>query len=601
MDDKPRRGRTRLLIAFLFLGQVLALGFYLWVCSLPEKNAAEALPEGPFPERLSPSDLAYLSDSVRRTLDSPVALPGRGDGLLAQQKGAIYLALRRDGVLLGDIWCAEPGATWEQNLQTAVGRLAKHLPDYDTGAVTLVEVFLPTGYTTVDPATLGSLKLEAGRQGLALTYGSSADRFAPTWMISQGLSFERTKNVFLSRQGQDPRATLRKPLQAQLISGYQALVSVTDGRAVELYRANELAPEKLTEKELGRLAEGLRGWMLAHVDALGRSPYGYRPLNNQDDSKGEVQVRNWLGTWSLARASGAAPKDAALAKAYHDNCAYFLRHTYRTDGLLGWVEELDGSICLGSISVAGLAMADGPERPAHRRLEDSLFETTRTLWHPDGSFSSYLRPKTKNAGQDFYPGEALLFWAARYERQPDPRLLERMMTSFRYYRAYHLKDRKGAFVPWQTQAACRVFKLTHDPWLKEFVFDMNDWLVGQQIWDGEKVAPDMKGQFLPPDVMAHISSTGVYLEGLAYALELARASGDKARASRYQESIERGLRHLYQHQYNDLFQAFFAARVDRTIGGLRSTLVDATIRIDNMGHALNAIITLRHLGVVPDR
>ena len=57
-------------------------------------------------------------------------------------------------------------------------------------------------------------------------------------------------------------------------------------------------------------------------------------------------------------------------------------------------------------------------------------------------FKTFLVPKQRDDLHNFYPGEALLAWSARYaqtydDRTPYDELPGRFMRSFEYYRAWH--------------------------------------------------------------------------------------------------------------------------------------------------------------------
>ena len=161
---------------------------------------------------------------------------------------------------------------------------------------------------------------------------------------------------------------------------------------------------------------------------------------------------------------------------------------------------------------------DGPRPPRNDR---------RLLWRQDGSFRTFYRPADRNDCQNFYPGEALLFWAKRIVATRDPAPLARFRQSFRYYRAWHLENRNPAFIPWHTQAYLIVWEMTREGELADAVFAMNDWLLGVQQWETAP-HPDCQGRFYDPSRPfgpPHASSTAVYLEGLADAVALARMIG----------------------------------------------------------------------------
>jgi hypothetical protein len=144
-------------------------------------------------------------------------------------------------------------------------------------------------------------------------------------------------------------------------------------------------------------------------------------------------------------------------------------------------------------------------------------------------------------------------------------------------------------VPWHTQAHVLALESIDAPELAKFVFEMNDWLVDLQQWDGAPTL-DVAGRFYDPKRKhlgrAHASATGVYLEGLIDAYELARRSDDAKRAERYRLVILRGLRSLIQLQFKSSADMFYVTQPERVLGGIRTEVYDNRIRIDNVQHAL---------------
>lgn len=269
----------------------------------------------------------------------------------------------------------------------------------------------------------------------------------------------------------------------------------------------------------------------------------------------------------------------------------------------------DGKVKLGAIALAALTILEwgdaeasenaSPLVPAaYAEIFSSLCNTIDYLWQADGSFHTFYQPSDRNDNQNFYPGEALLFWASLYQRTQNADLLERCYTSFNYYRAWHRQQRNPAFIPWHSQAYALLYKATGDRQWLDFVFEMNDWLLPMQQWDGARYA-DMQGRFYdanhPEYGPPHASSTGVYLEGLADAYQLALQANETHRAQRYQRAIWRGLRSIRQLQFCDEVDLFYVSKPSPVQGGIRTTVYDNVIRIDNVQHGLMALLKLMQL------
>jgi hypothetical protein len=139
--------------------------------------------------------------------------------------------------------------------------------------------------------------------------------------------------------------------------------------------------------------------------------------------------------------------------------------------------------------------------------------------------------------------------------------------------------------------------MTRDRALSDFVFEMNDWLLGVQQWDAGPGNPDVQGRFYDPGRPfgpPHASSTGVYLEGLIDAHTIALAIGDSRRAESYRMAILRGLRSVMQLQFDQDLDLYYVRERDRdrVRGGIRTEVYDNRIRCDNVQHTLMAVLDI---------
>ena len=166
------------------------------------------------------------------------------------------------------------------------------------------------------------------------------------------------------------------------------------------------------------------------------------------------------------------------------------------------------------------------------------------------------------------------------------------MAAFERCQVRHRRWRNPAFVPWHTQACTSLYAQTGRREFADFVFEMNDWLLPMQQWDG--LALELRGRFYDPRRPEfgppHAASTGAYLEGLADAAALACATRDRIRAEAYERAVARGLRSLRQLQFRDERDMFYISRRKRVLGALRTEVYDNAVRVDSAAHALAAAI-----------
>jgi hypothetical protein len=129
----------------------------------------------------------------------------------------------------------------------------------------------------------------------------------------------------------------------------------------------------------------------------------------------------------------------------------------------------------------------------------------------------------------------------------------------------------------------------------DFIFEMNDWLIEHmEMWE-ESAFDDEKGQYYSRKRDyggAHASATGVYIEGIIDAYEMAKIVGDTRRAERYRLSLSRAIRSVMQLQFVDDVDMFYVTDRVRTKGGLRTTVMRNEVRVDNVQHVLMGLLKL---------
>src|SRR5690606_32924512 len=471
-----------------------------------------------------------------------VALPG---------PGVAFVVARSQAKAVAKV-CEE-----DSSIPTALERGVRSLRALVGGeqAVDTLEVVL--GYDFEQPgadevkARLSNL--HRGLRGLEISRGGVIERHSPTEMLATNRGFLKLLERFVQRHG--PGA-----VRVRTFDAVQVLVPLTGyGAPRRLFRGAELVSiESITRDRVEALADLHASWLFNNLQANGRMVYKYWPSSGKESSANNM-IRQWMATVALGRVARRRG-DAGLIDRVESNILYNLREFYTEDGNLGCIVEAGEKVKLGAVALACLALVEHPRRERFAKEEQALRRTVDFLWQPDGSFVTFLRPAGRNDNQNFYPGEALLLWASLAAEGDDPALRDRFMTSFRYYRAWHLENRNPAFIPWHTQAYRRMWSVRGDAELAEFVFVMNDWLIDIQQWDGQRRFPDTRGRFYDPKRPfgpPHSSSTGVYLDGLIDAWRLARALGEGERQERYRRAIVRGIRSVTQLTFKDAVDMFY--------------------------------------------
>ena len=506
----------------------------------------------------------------------------------------IFLRLRRGGRTLWSDWYE--GDDLVEALDQAFGY-------EEAGGADLLEVVLTHNYRDIprDRFTNAFANAYRGRRGIEISSGHGLKRLSPIQMIASNRRFQREMEVYLDKYGIAEDTFWRDKGRTSAFDGRQLLFMLEEpARCVELFRGNRIVSAATVGPDMARdLTSGMVTWMLANTRRDGHLTYKYWPSRGEE-SDADNTIRRFMATVALFRAARAFKRNDVLDAADRNLRFNLDRFFVEVDDVGGI--EWEGSIKLGAVALAALAIFEHPRRKPYEEILNRLSACVDRLWQPDGSFRTFLRPENRNDNHNFYPGEALLYWAHLHGQTRDPALLDRFMKSFRYYRDWHLANRNPAFIPWHSQACAMVFEQTGETELRDWVFAMNDWLLPIQQW-GSPLAPDLWGRFYDPKNPKygppHASSTGVYLEGLADALKLAQDCGDADRAATYELAAWRSIRSLRQLQFLDEIDTFYIAKRDKVLGGLRTETYNNEIRVDNVQHGLMGLLKLSDILEIP--
>jgi hypothetical protein len=583
-------------LALALVGCIFAgVGGAWWAASSggdapPQDDGAAGLPP---PDSISRSDLAMLADAVGSSLTVGAVEPEpEATGRLGQGLGPVFAVLRHGGNWVGSAW-----ASGDTTLSATQAAVSEAQGDQGAESLDAVDLCLSHSYHDVQANDLPG-SIDVGVLGLQIEHAGDAATYSPTLMLANNWDFRDVLQIFAEAHDADVEDLAGSGTKLQIFECDQVLVTLDEpARAVVMQRGNSPIPlEQVSQQSATRLAELMGEWLARHVHADGRMTYEYWPSRGEESTDNNT-IRQWMATLALIRYARLQGRQAIYDLAER-NIRFNLRSLYEEERGLGLVvEPSDGDVKLGAIGLAALAIMEHPERSEFAHEEAALRRTVRHLWRPNGQFVTFYRPAGRMDEENFYPGEALLLWAHIYRETRDPGLLRRFMRSFEHYREWHLdeENRNPAFVPWHTQAYAEVWRVTRDRRLLDFIFEMNDWLVGIQQWRDAPYS-DVRGRFYDPDRPEfgepHASATGVYLEGLVEAYRLAVLVGDGARQDRYFLAIRRGLRDVMQLQFVDNVDMYYSGDRRLVRGGIRTEVYDNRIRVDNVQHNLLAVLNI---------
>jgi len=529
---------------------------------------------------------------------APETLASRLAGVVGRSTpvAPVWVCLRRNGQAIGSQWLRE----------RTFDKLFARMADFDRWEkADFVELTIPDEFSRIDPEDKRCIaNIYRGRRSYHFRYGDLEVAIPATNSIATNREVGKERDRFLAQQGASV-ADLRERGVSQWASGTSVLLYTDADGCIAvrpLFRGNELVqPESISGAEAFAMLDRLCHWVRVNQRADGALPYKYWPSRGEY-SDSDNAIRQMLATLALVRAAkrdrwsdlaGAAASNLKRnLAAYFVDCGDYGAFACSGKGKLG-------ATALGALCVLEHEGVDGPKAATLGKLRAGVDR----LWQADGSFRTFFWPADRNDCQNFYPGEALLFYAClyRHTEEADPR--DRARRTFRYYREWHRARRNPAFIPWHTQACVGLFRAIGDPELRDFVFEMNDRLITTQQWGGG-LPQDVWGRFYDPNWPGygppHAASTGVYLEGLAFAHALATEAGDDARASAYRGAIRRGLRNLRQLQIVSDADMFYVSKPQHVQGAIRTEVYNNEIRLDNVGHTMLALLDLPSWSVADD-
>jgi hypothetical protein len=351
-------------------------------------------------------------------------------------------------------------------------------------------------------------------------------------------------------------------------------------------------PERYAHVTAETLEHSMRigaDWIVAMQEHHGRFQYWYDPINDEFSRKNDDNFLRQAGTsFSLAlvyemtgepRYLEAARKSVQYLLAFRESLdtdkAYFL---FRRKAKLG-------GISLPMLTMLKIRQLTGTtEYDAILAKLANMILFLQEKYNTGQYKSTYVYlgdyEHEKNSGWEsrIYPGEALYALAGMYQAFGDDRYKQSMDWALEFY--YGEKWKSHAFLPWTISAFASLYEQTGERKYVDYVFFLSDHLLTQQNLEADAEA---YGSFhnVPS------ANTGSYMEGLGDAIHVARLVEDKKRLKLYQERAKMGYRWLFLLQYGES-DAATLKRPDMAQGGLRKTLTDSQLRIDNTQHAISS-------------
>ena len=157
---------------------------------------------------------------------------------------------------------------------------------------------------------------------------------------------------------------------------------------------------------------------------------------------------------------------------------------------------------------------------------------------------------------------------------------------------YREQWKSHAFIPWTISDFASLYEQTGEQKYADYVLFLCDQLLTKQNVDADDEA---YGSFHN----SPSANTGGYLDGLGDAIHVTRLIGDKVRMRVYQERAKVGFRWMFMLQYIESDIKDFN-RPEMALGGVRKSLQNPQLRIDNTQHAISSFAKgLRFIYEIP--
>jgi AMMECR1 domain-containing protein len=426
--------------------------------------------------------------------------------------------------------------------------------------------------------------IETGINAIQIQQGKNSASFKESVPIEHNFDFETNFQKLCEKANLNKTCYLEN---ATTIYKYDTITFETDRskKINDLYRYNLLVDEKdVTKENIDKRLELAKSWFLVNEDPNTFLKYEYLPSSDRY-STGNNSIRQMatLHTVTKLYKHSNDPKIYNLSVKGINHFLSFLKYDKQRNI---YFIEINNESTIAHSGFLILSLAEIEDFPNRTFYLKSLSDGILSLQNSDGSFKTLFN-SDKVEGIDYYPGEAMLALMTLYQHTGDKNILDSVARSFDYYSSYWRSNKNMAFVPWYTEAYFILFNATNNKTYKEFIFEMNDWMIDNyQIMSSRY--PDTVGGFPKKDP---VFSTSVFLEGVNDAYKLAKDTNDP-RKDKYERSIRLGTRFIFQTQFTPE-NTFYIRNPSLAIGGFKQSLTRNNIRIDFLQHAVSSMLKTR--------
>ncbi|MDP8221968.1 MAG: hypothetical protein P9L99_01295 [Candidatus Lernaella stagnicola] len=586
----------------LLVPVVLVVIAFVWQWNLLSHNVAALIANGDpdLPPLLSEAQAGELIDAARGAL---MGESTGGDALPLEIIGAAVYAYNGDGPVRG-AGCF--GNDARAAVTCAAEQLRKRVRGFGLSSDDLVSVHLLRERRSATPLWWRDLGFgySPGLYATLLVTDQSARLVTDSSMHVRALDLKRAFQLLSARRiGLDLKGdageTGKFIVPTESYTEYQ-------GKAVRLVRAST----PLTQTDITR--ESVMDFCRLGGDYL----VGILQPNNQWLYEGNLGFDKYASTYNLLRHAGT------IYSLYELSLATGLDR-YRQAGDRAWIwlmeqirreKDDQGHWCafpvetkrkgkktryqvkLGGTGLTLIALSEKlkiEKSPANLRLGRELANHILRSQKPDGSFHSYWPYKgtaAKGRRSIYYPGEAMLGLMRFYAHDPNPKYLDAVKLSAKYFinERFKILGMRLQVPPdaWLMIALNELHRVAPEPLYADYCATLVDSMINDQFdrpW--EIKYPDYDGGYFP--YPPQVTPAGARMEGITACYQtMDRAGMDTdhiaaniKRAARFQ--TERIIRPEFAHLYPN---------PRRALGAFRNSPVSNFIRIDYNQHNISGLL-----------
>jgi hypothetical protein len=546
-----------------------------YLVDLAERAAvASALEQDPQQTAYIPSTLKDVQAGVAVTLRHR----GYQRARAYSQPGPLVTACVQAGRLAGDALTAEDRE-----------RLSH--PDAFT---TEIEIFsvpqrIPDGLNDLDRLKQAVI---LGRDGLGMRYQGREALLFPSEFLAQGWSLEigvrqllkRMDLLFRDQKQYAGNLTFYTFQTAHFVEG-------EDGKPPwPLHRGVRVLPEEgVTREALDAAIHALGRYLLYRQNPQGVFAYEYAPAGDAYAAKDDWEHQTLTG-WAISRYAKLSERaEVAQAADQAANAFAQLLGGRNPRPEIRYISTPGGDERLSLSALYLLLLMDHHQNKDHQLVMKQLIAAIFSQQRPDGRIFELFPPssldptKTGDAGQGLY---ALARGAMEFDA---PGLKKAVENSLPYYANEFETAPLARMVPWYSMAYALAAKWTGRRQYADLVFTMTDNLASRQLTPESLAPAELIGGIALTVPESADARTGEYLMGFSAAVRLARILDDEPRARRYELLVRRAARFVMQLQFREE-ECFYVRSFQDTVGGIRRSLSNHTLRIDQSAAGLLGLL-----------